>query len=94
MVTLLGASLRDAKLFSVWLQGADLSYADLRGAQLSRTYLEGANLSGAQLQRANLSGAKGLTEEQLAAATGNALTQLPHGVRRPSAWPAARGKAR
>jgi hypothetical protein len=82
MVKLLGASLRDAMLFWVWLQGADLSYADLRDAQLSRTYLEGANLSGAQLQGANLSGAKGLTEEQLAAATGNARTKLPHGVRR------------
>jgi uncharacterized protein YjbI with pentapeptide repeats len=94
MVKLLAVSLCDTKLFWVWLQGADLSYADLRGAQLSRTYLEGANLSGAQLQGANLSGVKGLTEEQLAAATGNALTQLPRGVQRPSAWPAAKGKAR
>jgi uncharacterized protein YjbI with pentapeptide repeats len=93
MVKLLGASLRDAKLFWVWLQGADLSYADLRGAQLSRTYLEGANLSGARLQGADLSATKGLTEEQLAAATGNARTKLPPGVRRPSAWPVARGQA-
>jgi hypothetical protein len=87
------------------LSVADLSDADLQKADLSRTWLSGTNLSGAWLENSNLSGAwlsgtnlcganlscaKGLTQEQLNAATGDKTTKLPNGLQRPAAWLAAR----
>jgi hypothetical protein len=51
------------------------------------SYLEDAHLEGADLCGADLRGTTGLTEAQLAAASGDASTKLPEGVARPAAWP-------
>jgi uncharacterized protein YjbI with pentapeptide repeats len=61
------------------------------GANLEGAYLNGANLGGASLDGANLRGADlsdttGLTQDQLAVASGDAKTVLPRGVARPADW--------
>lgn len=96
LADLSGAQLRGANLSraQLWradlsdapLKEADLSGAELWGANLSRAGLWGANLEGANLEGANLRSAIGLRQEQLDTTTGNVMTQLPDGVRRPSAW--------
>jgi uncharacterized protein YjbI with pentapeptide repeats len=90
------ANLRGADLRGANLSEADLSGADLREANLADADLSGANLSGANLGSANfnhatlrevhLSGAIGLTQAQVNLATGDALTFMPEGVRRPPHW--------
>ena len=57
-----------------------LSGANLRGANLSDANLQGVNLSDANLQETILTGVKGLTQEQLDRACGDAETKLPHGL--------------
>ena len=62
LLTIEGASLREANLQGADLQGADLRGADLRGANLRWADLrwadlQGANLQGADLRRADLQGA-------------------------------------
>jgi Pentapeptide repeats (8 copies) len=82
------AQLEGANLSSAQLRQADLSDAQFYEADLSGARFWDANLSRAQIEGADLSGAHGLTQEQLDTATGDAMTQLPDGVRRPSAWAA------
>ncbi|OCT11281.1 oxetanocin A resistance protein [Paenibacillus pectinilyticus] len=83
------------------LIGANLKGADLRGANLRGAYLIAANLSGANLRKADLIGAdfrdadlRGadltdslfLTQFQVNAAKGDALTKLPPYLTRPPHW--------
>jgi Pentapeptide repeats (8 copies) len=91
-----GAQLGQAHLSDAQLGQTHLSRAQLNGADLSKAYLGEADLSGADLGGANLSGAslggadlrqtQRLTQRQLDAAWGDALTQLPAGLRRPASW--------
>lgn len=85
-----GADLTGAHLNRVNLNWADPSAADLTRAHLIRAFL-GADLTGAILTGADLSGADlrraTISEEQLAAAIGNAKTRLPDGMSRPAHWP-------
>lgn len=91
-----GANLQNADLSGAQLQGANLSGAELQEAKLTRAklqearfpraQLEGADLSGAELQGADLSRADGLTQAQVDSSMGDAMTQLPRELQRPSAW--------
>jgi pentapeptide repeat protein len=69
-----GADLRGATLSDATLRGAILSEADLREADLRGAKLENATLSGA-----NLEGARGVTDDQLAAASSLQGTTMPDG---------------
>jgi uncharacterized protein YjbI with pentapeptide repeats len=85
------ADLTGANLGGADLTGANLTEADLTGADLYRADLTGADLyqadlTGADLSKANLTSAKNLTQNQLDAAKGNEITQLPAGLRRPEGW--------
>jgi uncharacterized protein YjbI with pentapeptide repeats len=80
---LAGADLRGADLRAAWLIAADLRGADLRDADLI-----GADLRDADLAGADLRGALFLTQPQLDAAKGDALTRLPPTLRRPAHWSA------
>jgi uncharacterized protein YjbI with pentapeptide repeats len=79
-----GAVLREAHL-----EGADLRRTHLNGAVLNKAHLEGADLTGARLERASLLGARGLSQSLIDGALGDAGTQLPSGLARPSHWPTA-----
>ena len=81
------ADLGFANLSRAYLPEATFTDANLWGvnltmAELSRASLFGANLCRADLRGANLDGAWGLDET-----IGDAKTQLPDDVRRPSRWP-------
>ena len=95
-VTLINAQLRGAFLKGAGLKGANLAFANLEGANL-----DGASLKKATLTQANFSGVSlvetdltdtdlsqvlGLTPDQLTSARGNASTQLPAGLARPTHW--------
>jgi Pentapeptide repeats (8 copies) len=67
---------------------ANLDGADLTGAFLKQTRLKGAHLKGTVLIGTNLSETLDLTEAQLCAAIGTAMTVLPKGLTRPANWPA------
>lgn len=79
------ASLLDALLQHADLRDANLQDADLTGAQLQSARMQGANLCGA-----NLRDAKGLTQDQVDAAFGDAATHLPEAMRAPTHWPTAK----
>lgn len=83
---LLGADLRDRDLRYADLRGALLVAADLRDVNLSRADLLGADLRDANLTGADVSSALFVTQPQLNAARGNAETELPPGLERPSHW--------
>ena len=76
-----GADLRGANLRGAYLIGADLRLADLRSADLI-----GADLRAADLGGADLTGSIFLIQSQLDAATGDAGTRLPAGLRHPAHW--------
>jgi hypothetical protein len=76
---LAGTDLRGALLEGTDLRGCDLSEANLSGADLSKADLSETNLSHANLSHANLSGAKGVTNEQLSAASSLEGTTMPDG---------------
>ncbi len=71
-----GASLRGACLIGTDLTGADLRDADFLGADLRGTILDDAHLDHALF----------LTQPQLTAAQGNAMTVLPSRFVRPAHW--------
>jgi uncharacterized protein YjbI with pentapeptide repeats len=77
-------NLSGAQLWRAGLSGAQLGWATLSGA-----FLAEADLSDAQLGGADLRGAQGLTQAQLDVALGDAQTQLPAGLERPTNWTAA-----
>lgn len=84
-----GANLSLANLFGVRAGRADFSDANLEGATLVGGYFGGARFDGAALTGANLSGAeladaRGLTQQQLNTACGDATTTLPAGMTAPS----------
>jgi uncharacterized protein YjbI with pentapeptide repeats len=78
-----GADLREADLSGADLLAANLSGADLREADLSGATLVGGGLPGLPLIQQRVFG---LTQQQLEATKGDAMTQLPNGLQRPSAW--------
>jgi Pentapeptide repeats (8 copies) len=80
------ANLTEANLGGAILFRADLTQAYLDGANLSGAYLNGATLVGVYLRRAYLSEAKGLTQEQIDKALGDADTKLPPGLHMPETW--------
>jgi uncharacterized protein YjbI with pentapeptide repeats len=83
---LMGARLRGADLRGADLRGAYLIGADLRGADLRLADLIGADLRGADLSGADLTGSLFLTQFQLAAAKGDALTKVGPPLTRPAHW--------
>jgi len=84
---LTGAHLPGADLRGACLRGALLIAANLRGADLSMADLTGADLRAADLRGANLATSIFLSQSQLRAAKGDALTQLPPSLTRPAHWP-------
>jgi uncharacterized protein YjbI with pentapeptide repeats len=97
-----GTDLSRATLSGVDLRFANLDRANLSGAVLWATLLSmarltitnfsmadclGADFRGANLEGADLREAQNLSERQLSEAIGDALTQLPIGLTRPSGWP-------
>ncbi|WP_197364464.1 pentapeptide repeat-containing protein, partial [Streptomyces clavuligerus] len=74
---LVGARLRGAELRGASLRGALLIAADLTGADLRQTDLLGADLRDADLTGADLTGCLFLTQPQVNAARGDAVTRLP-----------------
>ncbi|RLP68892.1 pentapeptide repeat-containing protein [Mycetocola manganoxydans] len=78
---LAGQDLRGANLRGAWLIGADL-----RSVDLSHADVLGADFRDAELGGANLSETMFLTQFQVNAAQGDAMTLLPESVSRPSHW--------
>lgn len=76
---------------------ADLGGASLRLSNVARASFVGARLAGADFAQAftfgahfektDLSRVKGLTQEQLDVACGDAGTKLPPGLKAPASWP-------
>jgi uncharacterized protein YjbI with pentapeptide repeats len=83
---LMGAGLAGADLRGASLRGALLVAADLRRADLRDADLIGADLRDADLSGADLTGALFVTQSQLDAARGDAVTKVPEGLHRPSHW--------
>ncbi|MBV9650925.1 MAG: pentapeptide repeat-containing protein [Pseudonocardiales bacterium] len=84
---LVGADLRGANLRGAVLRGACLLGADLRGADLSKADLLGADLRATDVRATELDRALFLTQPQLDAARGDALTTIPAALARPPHWP-------
>jgi uncharacterized protein YjbI with pentapeptide repeats len=92
-----GASFTDGELrnvlfATVTLRDVDFTAAKLRSCIFENSHFdgeifEGAHLHGAVFYGTDLSSARGLAEERLATAFGDASTILPEGVRRPASWP-------
>ena len=76
LTNLRGANLRGALLIGANLRGADLKLADVTGADLRDADVRGADLSTTLF----------LSPQQLRAANGDARTQLPSSLKRPSHW--------
>ncbi|MEW1612749.1 pentapeptide repeat-containing protein [Streptomyces sp. NPDC088744] len=85
---LTGSRLRGAKLRGTSMRGALLIAADLSGADLRDADLIGADMRDTDLCGADLRGALFLTQAQLNAARGDALTKVPHPLEHPSHWAA------
>ncbi|MNO15096.1 Serine/threonine-protein kinase B [compost metagenome] len=83
---LIGAKLKKADLRCVSLRGAYLIAADLSGADLRGADLIGADFRDTKLYGADLRGTLFLTQSQLNAAKGDALTKLPDTLVRPEHW--------
>ncbi|MBA3782373.1 MAG: pentapeptide repeat-containing protein [Nocardioides sp.] len=81
-----GHDLRDVPLRLVTLRSALLLGAGLSGCDLTGTDLLGADLRGADVCGADLSGALFLTQPQVNATRGDAMTRLPPGLTRPGHW--------
>lgn len=90
---LTSAELAKAVLKGASLREADLNGADLEKADLSSADLTGATLKGTKLIKTNLQSVTGLTQAQVDEALGDATTDLPAGIRRPSAWGVTEDKA-
>jgi hypothetical protein len=89
--TLVGANLQYARLVAVDLVHAQLDHADLAGADLTDAVLDHADLADADLDGAILIGAsfanaRGMTQEQIANAHGDASTILPAMLMAPVSW--------
>ena len=75
-----GADLTDADLRGDDLNGADLRTAMMYSADLRDAHLDGAHVEGTDLRRTIL------TQVQVDNLVGDAATQLPTGITRPSKW--------
>jgi uncharacterized protein YjbI with pentapeptide repeats len=80
-----GANLSLTNMFGARATGANFTGANLDGAQLVGAYFGSSRFDGARMEGANLSGAelaeaRGLTQEQLNTACGDATTALPAGL--------------
>ena len=94
-----GATLAKAELSRAILAGAMLEGVDMARAEVARAVFAGARLAGADMtgaytyltrfEAADLSAVKGLTQQQLDVACGDAETKLPDGLAAPSGWPCA-----
>lgn len=82
----LGTDFSGSDLRAVELRGALLIAAKLRDADLRWADLLGADLRDAELHGADLRHVLHLTQPQLAAAFGDAATQLPESLTRPRHW--------
>ncbi len=80
------ASLIGAGLVHARLDNANFSHADLTDAILDHADLTDAKLDGAILIGASLLDVRGLTQDQLASAFGNATTALPLNLTPPESW--------
>lgn len=89
---LIGAKLRGADLRGALLRGAYLIAADLRGADLRGADMIGADLRDADVRGADLSQSLFLTQAQVNAAKGDAVTKLPPLLKRPFHWEGASGR--
>jgi hypothetical protein len=76
--------LRNTCLSETNLREADFSGTNLSGADLRGTNLSGVNLFGANLREADLRRAYWLTQPQINSALGDAKTQLPDTLKKPS----------
>jgi hypothetical protein len=93
-----GALLNGTNLSYARLTGADLSGARLIAADLSHAWLDGADLAGADFGRAEIpmpkvrmygarmASVRGLRQEQVDQAYGDARTLLPRDLRHPAHW--------
>jgi uncharacterized protein YjbI with pentapeptide repeats len=84
---LIGADLRGADLRGATLRGANLIAADLRRADLRGADLIGADLRDSDIRGADLTGCIFLIQTQIDSAKGDARTQIPPSLIRPSHWP-------
>lgn len=94
-----GANLSKGDFGRSIFNGAELVAVNLRSTNVGRASFVGARLSGADFTRAftfgmhvegtDLSGVKGLTQEQVDAACGDAKTRLPAGLLPSKSWPCA-----
>jgi uncharacterized protein YjbI with pentapeptide repeats len=80
-----GANLSLTNMFGARATGANFTGANLDGAQLVGAHFGSARFDGARMEGANLSGAelsnaRGLTQQQLNTACGDATTTLPAGM--------------
>ena len=76
------------------LRGANLAQSNLARASFRAARLEGANfahsfLFAARIEATDLSAVKGLVQEQIDHACGDAKTKLPPGLRAPASWQCA-----
>lgn len=83
-----GANLSIANLYGARFTGASFKNANLDDATLVGGSFDGADFTGATMNKANLSGAemaksRGLTQDQLNSACGDAFTELPSGLNVP-----------
>ncbi|MEU3711720.1 pentapeptide repeat-containing protein [Streptomyces catenulae] len=83
---LIGARLRGARLRGASLRGAYLIAADLSGADLRMADVIGADFRDADIRDADLTDCLFLTQAQLDAAKGNAMTRIPSTLLRPGHW--------
>ncbi|MFF9478312.1 pentapeptide repeat-containing protein [Streptomyces sp. NPDC014733] len=83
---LIGARLRGARLRGAVLRGAYLIAADLSGADLRRADVIGADFRDADVRGADLTDCLFLTQAQLNAAKGDAMTRIPSTLTRPGHW--------
>lgn len=84
-----GANLSLTNMFGMRATGANFTGANLDEAQLVGAYFGASQFSGARLRGANLSGAdlsnaRGLSQDQLNTACGDATTALPQGLTVPA----------
>ncbi len=80
------ANCEDANFEGAYLEGAIFFLAQIDNNDLDGPRIDGANLNRANLAGTHLRSAKGLTQEQINGALGDARTSLPDNLKRPEHW--------